>query len=254
MFLASGTFQFCFDGLPSLAPMLTDAGANGICFCSVLIIAFHFTNHVCCQVIGLRITSRPLFCRNIDVTRLLGRKLGFPHQDPVRSHHQLPVSFSIFRRANGDVSRLFTEHQRPGPICVLSHMDVVEVNTCQCNQRSWSLSWRRTSEPPPATHARPQARKRFVSDSVTFGIIGVRFVQHRALPSPRLTPFFSSTKSTPSSRGISSGTSSGRVASLEEQDVHTAQASRWLVEPCRCLGPLSRTNEHPLSTVSETEK
>ena len=167
--------------------MLTDAGANGICFCSVLIIAFHFTNHVCCQVIGLRITSRPLFCRNIDVTRLLGRKLGFPRQDPVRSHHQLPVSFSIFRRANGDVSRLFTEHQRPGPICVLSHMDVVEVNTCQCI--TFVVAFLASDQRATSCHARTAtSAKRFVSDTVSFGIIGVRFVQHRALPSPPAAP------------------------------------------------------------------
>ena len=54
--------------------MLTDAGANGICFCSVLIIAFHFTNHVCCHAIGLRVTTCPLFCRNFDVARLHSRK------------------------------------------------------------------------------------------------------------------------------------------------------------------------------------
>ena len=152
----------------------------------------HFTNHVCCQVIGLRITSCPLFCRNIDVTRLLSRKLGFPRQDPVRSHHQLPVSFSIFRRANVSTGQgcVTPFHGTPTAwthLCAVSHMDVVEANTCQCIM--FVVAFLASDQQATSWKARTAtSAKRFVSDSVSFGIIGVRFVQHRALPTPPAAP------------------------------------------------------------------
>ena len=88
MFLASGTFNFVLTVCPP-SPNVDKRGSEWHLFLQRPDHRLHFTNHVCCQAIGLRITSRPLFCRNIDVMRLLSRKLGFSRQDPVRSHHQL---------------------------------------------------------------------------------------------------------------------------------------------------------------------
>ena len=187
--------------------MLTDAGANGICFCSVLIIAFHFTNHVCCHAIGLRVTTCPLFCRNFDVARRHSRKSTASTACDLRETmcaRRFPRPTAWIRHAFPRKSSCldpFVCH-----LCAVSHLDVVEANTCQCIM--FVVAFLASDKRATSWHARTAtSAKRFVSDSVSFGIIGVRFVQHRALPSLRLILFLSSTKSTPSSRGISSGTS-----------------------------------------------
>ena len=75
----------------------------------------HFTKRVCCQAIGLRVTTCPLFCRNIDVMRLLRRKgTAATACEPARDNACAKVS-----SAHGlDTSRLSEEEELPGPICV----------------------------------------------------------------------------------------------------------------------------------------
>ena len=109
------------------------------------------TKRVCCQAIGLRVTTCPLFCRNFDVVRLLRRNsTATTACEPARDNPCAKVS-----SAHGlDTSRLSEEEQLPGPIRVSlgslrktvassfsgpgmchafsrAHVAIVEANTCQ---------------------------------------------------------------------------------------------------------------------------
>ena len=159
-----------------------------------------------------------------------------------------PRNGGIFLLRARDVSRLFT-----GPC---SHCRSQQTATCDVRGRQLALNH--------LTHM--HGTRHATAPRSDCELLSLR----RSVRSPSRSAVTtscsscSSTTSTPSSNCITLGTS-GRCASLEEQDVPVDlvysiasfalhRASGWLVEPCRCLGPLSRTVQHPASTGSETEK
>ena len=159
MFFESGTFNAVLTVCPP-SPNVDRRGSEWHLFLQRPDHRLHFTNHVCCQAIGLRITSRPLICRNIDVMRLLSRKLGFPRSRPISSPTAgfLP-NFSARECFYGPrVCHAFSRNTSGLDPFVCCPTWTLWKPTHANVSRSWSLSWRRTSKPPPATHARPQAR------------------------------------------------------------------------------------------------
>ena len=240
----------------------------------------HLTNRVYCNAIGLRVTTCPLFRRNFDVMRRPSRKstastacdlretirarrfprprLGYvtPFKGGGAARTHLCVFGPSLRKTVAssflrawDVSRLFT-----GPC---GHCRSQQLATCDVCGRYLTLN------NLPRKHGighemAPKSDCELLSHP--------RSVRS-ALPCAFTTSCSSCsfTTSTPSSSCITSGTSRAAVPVWRSKMCQSTscffvasctlhRASRWLVEPCRYLGPLSRTVQHPPSTISETEK
>ena len=132
-------------------PMLTDAGASCTSFFSVLMVAFtsrrpasHHLSSVlpqlrCCETfIAARAPPQPhVTCERQCVREgFLGQRLGYVM--PFRGRAAAWTHLCV--------------------ICALCPTWTLSKPTHANVSCSWSLSWRRTSKPPPGTHARPQAR------------------------------------------------------------------------------------------------
>ena len=150
-------------------------------------------------------------------------------------------------------------------LCAVSHLDVVEANTCQCIM--FVVAFLASDQQATSWHARTAtSAKRFVSDSVSFGIIGVRFVQHRALPTPPAAPHVrpprpqlpraASLKARPWPL-CQSGSCASRPRALLRRLRFIGQADGWwsrvdALDPCRGVALLSLSHRNGAPVVFQS--